>query len=286
MVIAHLVYDTRSLLACSLTSRFWYIAAVRHLHNTLITHTRGSIGDQKNEWPNPLLVASELGFLPSVTRLSICGGSSTSEEFSTRQFRRRTRRVFSILTNVRELSISFLDIPNFMPKIRKYFGQFSPTLRSLTLINPRGSYRQILFFVGLFPHLEDLGLHAGGSDLQGKANDLTLIPFSVPPLQGRLTARLCGGEDLASTMSDLFGGVRFHHMDLSQVWGTQDLLDACADTLETLRLDASDNRERLSSDDRRAPAHALQSDPIWLSICPETGLFRCLKSPPGPSLGR
>ena len=31
MIIAHLIYDTRSLLACSLTCYSWYIATVPHL---------------------------------------------------------------------------------------------------------------------------------------------------------------------------------------------------------------------------------------------------------------
>ena len=42
--------------------------------------------------------------------------------------------------------------------------------------------------------------------------------------------------ELLKFMVDLFGGLRFHSMDLYYVDGTQFLLDACAETLETLRL--------------------------------------------------
>jgi hypothetical protein len=48
------------------------------------------------------------------------------------------------------------------------------------------------------------------------------------------------GYGLAKTMIDLFGGVRFRHMNLSRMGGTQLLLYACADTLETLHLDATE----------------------------------------------
>ena len=43
-------------------------------------------------------------------------------------------------------------------------------------------------------------------------------------------------------MIDLFGGVRFRHMDLWNVDGMRLLLDSCATTLETLRLYPTDPR--------------------------------------------
>ena len=43
-------------------------------------------------------------------------------------------------------------------------------------------------------------------------------------------------------MIDLFGGIRFRYMDLFNVAGTRLLLDACAETLETLRLYPTDPR--------------------------------------------
>ena len=39
IIIAHLVYDRHDLCACSLACYSWHIAAVPHLHHTLITHT-------------------------------------------------------------------------------------------------------------------------------------------------------------------------------------------------------------------------------------------------------
>ena len=47
---------------------------------------------------------------------------------------------------------------------------------------------------------------------------------------------------LLKDMIDLFGGIRFRHMDLCDVNGVGLLLGACADTLETLRLYPADPR--------------------------------------------
>jgi len=43
-------------------------------------------------------------------------------------------------------------------------------------------------------------------------------------------------------MIDLFGGLRFCYMDLCNVDGMRLLLDACANTLEKLRLHPADPR--------------------------------------------
>ena len=163
--------------------------------------------------------------------------------FSPRLFNWRTLRQFSALINVQELVIDYLDVPSFMPKIRRYFGHFSQTVRSLALRKPKGSRRQIIFFIGLFEHLEDLKLLYDVIYPQGEktADNRSLVPSFIPPLRGRLTIT-CFGKDvgLLQDMIDLFGGIRFHHMDLFNVKGTRLLLGACAETLETLRLCPTD----------------------------------------------
>ena len=42
MIVFYLAYDTRSLLACSMTCYSGYIVAVPHLHHTLTTDNSGS----------------------------------------------------------------------------------------------------------------------------------------------------------------------------------------------------------------------------------------------------
>ena len=98
----------------------------------------------------------------------------------------------------------------------------------------------IVFLIGLFPHLKDLELHSDRWSRRKPAGDLTLVPPFVPPLRGRLTGRYSGRAGLAKTMIEVFGGVRFHHMDLFRMGGTQPLLYACANTLKILQLYATD----------------------------------------------
>jgi hypothetical protein len=245
MIIAHLIYDKPSLCACSLTCYSWYIAAVPHLHHTLVIDTVHPWG-RRSRWPNPIWYMHMLGLLPLVKKLHILCTRFMHGGSYTKMFRWCTLRKFSALTNVQELGIDFLDIPKFMPRLRRYFGHFLPTVRSLALRSPRGSHRQIIYFIGLFQHLQDLKLlfNSHGSNFQGEApvGDLTLIPPFAPPLRGRLTVTLSRRVELLEDMIGLFGGIRFRSMDLFGVNGTRLLLDACVETLETLRLHQNDPR--------------------------------------------
>ena len=157
IIISYLIYNTPSLLACSLTCHSWYIAAIPHLHHTLTTDDR-TPSSTKHSWPRPLKRLHELGLLPFVKqfriRLPVDGYLLfTLERFNCGQ---RTLHYLSALTNLQELGIDYLDVPSFMPAIQQCFGHFSPTLRFLALKDPRGSYQQVLYFIGLFPNLQDL----------------------------------------------------------------------------------------------------------------------------------
>lgn len=71
-------------------------------------------------------------------------------------------------------------------------------------------------------------------------DDQTLTPPFAPPLQGQLTITYFTRAGVRKDMIDLFGGIRFRHMDLSNVDGTRLLLGACGKTPETLRLYPTD----------------------------------------------
>jgi len=105
---------------------------------------------------------------------------------------------------------------------------------------PKGSRRQIIYFIGLFRHLEDLEiLYDKAGPEERPEDDVTLVPSFIPPLRGRLSMHSTS-VDLLKDMIDLFGGIRSHYLNISKVDGTPLLLDACAETLETLRLHPSD----------------------------------------------
>ena len=241
MIIVHLIFDTSSLLACSLTCYSWYIASVPHLHHTLLTFPPLWPFHPELEWPRPVRNASKLGLLPFVKRYWI-KSISISSPFSTKQFNRRILREHSGLVNVQKLEIDELDIPSFVPGVRQYFGNFLPTVRSLSLRKPRGSCRHIIFFVGLFQHLEDLTLLDGTLPFwkEEPMDDLTLIPPFAPPLQGRLVMASFRRVGFLKDMIALFGGIRFHYMDLFDVGEMELLLNACAETTKRLRLYSAD----------------------------------------------
>jgi hypothetical protein len=148
---------------------------------------------------------------------------------------------FSALTNLSELGIDQLHVSRFMPNVQRYFGHLSPTLRFLALDRPRGSRREILYFVGLFPNPQDLNLSCPVlEDEYEDEIDSALIPLSVPTLRGRLTLAFIRSVKLVEDMIALFGGLRFNRTDLFKVKCLRLLLDGRAETLETLRLCLND----------------------------------------------
>jgi hypothetical protein len=238
IIIAYLRYDTRSLRACTLTCYSWYIAAVPHLHHILTIKYGYLWVGWKFRWPNPIQHMHVLGLLPLVQEFRV---NERYDGLSSKSFNSRILRQFSALTNVQKLEIESLDIPSFMPRIRRYFGHFLPTVRSLTLRKPKGSHRQIIYFIGLFQHLQDLELNdedRSGS-LSEPAGNSMLIPTFIPPLRGRLGLSSFNRTGFFEDMIELFGGIRFRYMYLSRVRGARPLLDACAKTLEDLVLNAT-----------------------------------------------
>ena len=240
IIIAYITYDTHSLRACTLTCYSWYIAAVPHLHYSLEIETHSL--DGMVWWPNPLWYMYRLGLLPLVRELQVVDNGYPHIWLSKGLFNRNVLRPFLTFTNLRELEIDFLDISSFLPGIRRYFGHFPPTVRSLTLREPRGSYREIIYFIGLFQHLQDLTFTCGAKFGEERADDPTLTPPFIPPLRGWLRLFYFTGAGLLKDMIDLFGGMRFRYMHLRNVDGMRFLLGACAKSLEVVVLYPTDSR--------------------------------------------
>ena len=255
-IIAYLAYDKRSLRACTLTCYSWYIVAVPYLYRTLTVST-DRWDRSKSRWPNPILRMHRLGLLPLVREFRVHGDNSPTREFSPKLLNCCILRQFSALSNVQVLEIEYLEIPKLIPRIRRYFRNFLPTVRSLILRKPRGTPRQIVYFVGIFQHLQDLELLycAPGpwEGREGPADDPTLIPAFVPPLRGWLKMACVRVVGLLKAMIDLFGELRFRYMSLYEVDRVRLLLEACAETLEVVELDPTDpNGEQLSPKDMQA----------------------------------
>jgi hypothetical protein len=242
-ILSYLVGDMDALLACSLTCRSWYLTTVRHLHYSLTTdHDSVPPMDRTHpmQWPEPLKKMYEFGLPPLVKRLRVRVWYFNAW-FTPKELEGCNLRYFSAFKNLQELGIDDLVVSSFIPNLRQYFGHLSPTLRFLALRRPYGSSRQIVCFIGLFPNLQDLKIHYLSLSDEGETTaDTTLVPLSSPPLRGRLTLALFTRKQILKDMVTLFGGLRFHRMDLFGVKCLPLLLEQCAETLETLRLYPTD----------------------------------------------
>jgi hypothetical protein len=172
-----------------------------HLHYSLTTDDwTDAKEDRRLLWPNPLQKSYDLGFLPLVKRLRI-RLEYRGDMFAPDRFRGYTLRQFTALTNLQVLGIDNLQVSSFMPNIQQCFGHFAPTLRFLALKEPAGSPRQILYFIGLFPNLQDFKLLYALPEMgRESAADADLVPPSVPPLRGRLTLTCIMGGRLIKDM--------------------------------------------------------------------------------------
>ena len=137
--------------------------------------------------------------------------------------------------------MDYPDISSFVPQIRRYFNHFLPAVRSLVLRGPKGSPRQIVYFIGFFQHLQHLKLVDTLAVPQDEStDDSTLIPLFVPPLRGWLVAVSFTKLGILKGMINLFGGIRFRYMNLFNVDGLRILLDASVESLEYLVLNPAD----------------------------------------------
>jgi hypothetical protein len=232
MIIAHIVHDLDALKASSLTCRSWYTAAVPHLHHTLtlgpgIPSTRGEL--------EALSQLHQLGLVPLIKEIRVV--QRYVKWFSPQAFSDHDLRYFSAFANVWTLKLECLDISLFIPGIERYFGHFSPTLRSIALIKPICTPQQLSYFLSFFSNLDEIKIRQFPTRPSNVLiPDTELIPFSTPRLQGRLALYHFGSVETWTHLITASGGLRFRNMELCRVGGCAPILfEACAETLETLR---------------------------------------------------
>jgi len=244
MIIAHLTRDLRALKACSLTCRSWYIVAAPYIHHTLILK-----GGAKHVGLRSLSGLCGRGLIPFVQEIQVVQPHGADIWFVPRAFGRRSLLGFSAFTNVHTLRLQRLEIYRFIQHVKRYFEQFSPTLRSIVLSNPRCTPRQLSHFLSLFSNLDDIKIWGLSANVPNMAAlDAKLIPFSAPKFGGRLVLGVFGWVETWTHLIDSCGGLRFRHMELcTSVSSTPALLEACAQTLETLRFYVTDCSQCKSS---------------------------------------
>ena len=234
MIIAHLKYDTATLKSCAATCFTWYRIAVPHVHRTLMLREWASskFGNQPS---NPLLSSFKYGLLPFVEQLDFRGTFAPGHWDVPAVFDSRNMRYFRAMVNLQELKIGDLDFSKFPVGLGKYLGHFAPTLRSVALSWPKGTRRQLLDFFMLFPKLENVGISRYPEGVRYEPLDnKPIVPISGV-LRGTLTLKEFGDVELLKDMTVAFGGMGFTCMDLKNTpRAMRFVLDACADTLETL----------------------------------------------------
>ena len=240
MIIAHLNYDLGTLKKCSLICRAWYIVAVPHIHHTITLKDR--VLDTVDRKLKLLSKLHGLGLIPLVKEIRVGQLAGPCGWFRPEAFGPNDRFYFSAFENVHTLRIQGLNIDRFMPGIGRYFHQFSPTLKSISLYYPAcRDPRHLSYFLSLFPSLENIEIRQFfTSDVPTPGTELTL-PYA-PKLRGQLTLHDFLSTDPWTRLISASGGLRFHKMVLRKVGACAPiLLGACADTLERLRFYLTDD---------------------------------------------
>jgi len=242
MITAHLIHDLDALKACSLTSSSWYTAAVPHLHHTLTFVGGGPDVDRSRL--EPLSKLHELGLLPLVKAIRVEQWPAKGYWFVPQAFNPLTLHFFSTLTNVRALKLQHLEIHRFIRVLERYFGHFSQTLRSITLHQPCGTPQQLSYFLSRFPNLVYIGIQEAQTQIYN-----TIIPNaeSIPPpaprFRGRLVLSRTSSVEIWTRLIASCVSLQFRHNDLRWSEGCAPvLLEACAETLETLRFSNMSDR--------------------------------------------
>jgi hypothetical protein len=235
-IIGLITHDLGTLKAFSLTCRSWYIAVVPHLHHTLTLMDRVH-STARNEL-KPLSKLRRLGLMPLIKEIRV--DQWNHQWFVPRELNRRDLLYFSAFTNVQALGIRGLDIFRFIPGVEHYFGHFSPTLRSIELIRPCCTHRQLSHFLSFFPNLDDIKICGPTCLPNTTIPDVELVPFSTPRLRGRLVLYNFDSVETWIHLIAAGGGLRFRYVELWKAGGSAlILLEACAETLEALRFCAT-----------------------------------------------
>ena len=162
--------------------------------------------------------------------------------FLPQAFSHRDLDYFSALANVRTLKIQNMEIHRFISTIERYFEHLSPTLRSITLYDPCCTPPQLSHFLSFFSNLDDIEIRRGAMHIPDPTIPSTeLVPFPAPKFRGRLALYNFSWVETWTDFIALSGGrLQFRRLDLCGSASCEPvLLEACAGTLETLRLSAA-----------------------------------------------
>ena len=236
-IITHFTHDLYTLKACSLTCRSWHAVAVPHLHHTITF--KGCTPSVTRDKLTPLSKLHELGLIPHIKKIRVNQPWGIGW-FVPQAFDHCDLHYFSAFTNVHTLELQKMELYRFIPDAKHYFGHFSPTLRSIVLSNLHCTPLQLSHFLSLFPNLDNIEIRRTYTHVPDTTvPDAELIPFYTPKPRGRLVLYDFNWVETWTRLAASCRALQFRHMVLSgSAICTPVLLEACAETLETLRISA------------------------------------------------
>ena len=211
IIIISNIYNVKTLRLCSLTCHSWHDAAASYLQYSLTAFTTTQAG------LTPWSELRKLGLLPRVKRFYIHKHFTVINSIP-RQLVRSNLHHFLALKNLQELWMDCLDLSSLVPNLKEYFGHLEQTLQSLSLCNLKTSSRELLYFIGFFPNLQDLKLYYTNFSREETTQICALIPPSIPPLSGCLTLKCIGGITLWTIWSPFMGVFIFAAWNFSLTW--------------------------------------------------------------------
>ena len=226
-IVDYVSDDGPTLFACTHLSRTWCIAARAHLYRTFtVSDYFGfeAIDDLQS-----------MGIIDLVRKVVAVRKVNWQADFLTPS----TMERLHTFTRVQELDIRYLDVGAPLLWLHEHGDILRSTVRFLTLRYPRGSIKEIACFIGSFPKLEDLTVDGIGVDIF-RDSQVPAIRRSLP-FTGRLTLIRISDQEFPSALStSMQNGVGFRTVDLQLCVEMQELVDACAGTMERLICHPSD----------------------------------------------
>lgn len=246
--------DCQTLKACSLTCKSMFASARHLIHGTFRLTQRNNRSiltrEEKKLLPQMstdrelrfLTCAAERGLLQYAQQVFIRNNLQLDNHHSTFSPAALSPHLhhFRSLDRIHTLTIEHLDAALWLNQSKDYFSHFYPTLTSLKLHHPCGSYRAILQFALQFPNLDNLSFQMFPSQ-EGEGEDQTdVVIDQSPPLRGNLS--LIGynttGEWPVDAIHELRNGMNFRSVELEAFSSdrVQHILNACGNTLEDLAI--------------------------------------------------
>ena len=209
-----------ALKACSLTCKAMF-ASTRHLIHQTLYLVPQNMQDA---------FADKHGFLQYTRRVSILHHTFTLSALQLHL------QKFQSLDRVHTLILEGHDVSAWTSRYRLCFAHFHPTLTSLTLRRPFGSFQLIFQFALQFPILENLCLEEVQLGTRFEPDPIDLVEMS-PPLKHLRVAGCTPSERWPVSLThEIQSSMTFRSVEVVDLAGSLAcyMLDACAHTLEAL----------------------------------------------------